>query len=132
MSNSPEASRDPQTYAIIGAAMEVHRILGSHYLEAVYQDALEVEFIERGIPYVREAALHVHYKGRTLPSTFRADYLCYEAIVVELKALRTLTLHEDAQVLNYLATAGFKRALALNFATPRLTYQRYVRGADSC
>jgi GxxExxY protein len=118
--------RDPQTYAIIGASMEVHRVLGPHYLEAVYQDALEIELVERGISYAREAPLHVHYKGTTLPSTYRADFLCYESVVVELEALRSMTVREDAQILNYLATTGFKRALLLNFATSRLTYQRYV------
>jgi GxxExxY protein len=118
--------RDPQTYAIIGAAMEVHRVLGPGFLEPVYQDALEIELTERGIPHVREAPVPVHYKGRRLRSTYRPDFLCYERVVVELKALRALGVREDAQVIHYLSATRFPIALLVNFCAPRLTYQRYV------
>src|SRR5690242_18763868 len=94
--------RDPQTHAIIGAAMEVHRVLGPGFLEPVYQDALELELADRNIPFVREPQLVVGYKGRRLRSVYRADFLCYGRVVVELKAARTTSPRDDAQVINYL------------------------------
>ncbi len=90
MSQTAADSRDEQTHAIIGAAMEVHRQLGSGFLEAVYQDALEIEFRVRSIPFRREVELPVHYKGQRLSCSYRADFVCYDQIIVELKALRSL------------------------------------------
>lgn len=124
----PSADRDPQTYAIIGAAMEVHTTLGCGFLEAVYQDALEREFIDRGIPYSREEELRVPYKGKLLPSRYRADFICHGCILVETKALKKLTEIEDAQVLNYLKILQFHRALLFNFGAVSLEYRRFVHG----
>jgi GxxExxY protein len=124
--NIARMHRDPHTYAIIGAAMEVHRELGPGFLEAVYQDALEIELTERGIPHVREAAIPVFYKSHRLRSVYRADFLCYERVVVEAKAIRTLTTRDDAQVIHYLAATRLSVALLINFCAPRLTHQRYV------
>jgi len=118
--------QDPQTYAIIGAAMEVHRVLGPGFLEAVYRDALELEFRDRGIPYVREAALRIRYKEHELPSTYRADFLCYARVIVETKALRTTTTADDAQVIHYLKTTGLRVALLLNFGTTTLMPHRFA------
>jgi GxxExxY protein len=126
MSNVPPASRDPQTYAIIGAAMEVHRILGPGFSESVYQDAMEVEFLDRRSPHVRERMLHVEYKGHRLPSTFRADFVCYERVLLELKALPRLAPREDAQVLNYLHVTKLPIALLVNFGARSLEHQRFV------
>jgi GxxExxY protein len=117
---------DALTYAIIGAAMEVHRHLGHGFLEAVYQEALAAEFTDRGIPFRREAELPVHYKGRALPCWYKADFVCYESVIVELKALRELTTREHAQVINYLKATRLSRALLINFGSPSLEYKRFV------
>ena len=118
--------RDEQTYAIIGVAMEVHRELGPGFLEAVYQDALAIELASRGIPFEREPVVPVRYKGRVLPSTYRADFICYGEIIVELKALDTLVGTHEAQVINYLKATTLTRALLLNFGTKSLEYKRLV------
>lgn len=118
--------KDPETYAIIGAAMEVHRELGSGFLEAVYQDALAVELTVRGIPFKREVATPVRYKGQTLPSPYRADFICCGGIIVELKATDALAGIHEAQVINYLKATGLTRALLLNFGAKSLEYKRFV------
>jgi GxxExxY protein len=118
--------RDPQTYAIIGAAMEVHSMLGHGFLESVYQDALEVEFRRRSIPHQREAGIEIEYKGERLKSHYRADFICYDEVIIELKALSQLTTHEEAQVLNYLKATGLQRALLINFGERQLKYKRLV------
>ena len=119
-------NRDPDTYAILGAAMEVHRELGSGFLESVYQDALEAEFRLRSIPYSREHAVPVYYKGKQLGGSFRADFVCYESVIVELKAIKSLTDLEYAQVLHYLKATGIQRALLINFGADRLDYKRLI------
>jgi GxxExxY protein len=125
--SSESGNRDPQTYAIIGAAMEVHTILGNGFLEAVYQDALAREFLSRQILFVREQPVPVLYKGEVLSTPYRADFVCYDLIIVELKAIKKLTEIEDAQVLHYLKATGFERALLFNFATPQLEHKRFIK-----
>ena len=117
---------DPQTFAIIGAAMEVHRELGHGFLEAVYQEALASEFLARRIPFEREKGLPVFYKGNALEIGYRADFVCYGEVVVEIKAIQMLSGIEEAQLLNYLKASGFKRGLLLNFGTPSLQKKRMV------
>ncbi|MDR3540902.1 MAG: GxxExxY protein [Desulfosporosinus sp.] len=79
--------RDSQTYAIIGAAMEVHRTLGPGFLEAVYQAAVAIELAEKGIPFQKEVLIGINYKGKELNCTYRGDYICYNEVLVELKSV---------------------------------------------
>ncbi len=110
--------------------MEVHGQLGHGFLEPVYQEALAVELAQRGISAQREVAIPVRYKGVTLSCAYRADFVCFDEILIELKALERLTSREYAQVLNYLKATGLKRGLLLNFGTLRLQYERIVLGYE--
>ncbi len=118
---------DPRTYAVIGAAMEVHHTLGCGFLEAVYQEALELELTARGVPFRSQVELPILYKGRTLKTFYKADVLSHDSIVVELKAIANITTTEDAQVLNYLKATGYEVGILLNFGRTSLQYKRFVR-----
>ena len=106
--------------------MTVHRALGAGFKEAAYQEALGYELTDQGIPFLAEVRLPIWFKDRILRTHFRADYLCYDDVVVELKALRELGGAEVAQVLNYLKASGKSRGLSLNFGTPSLGYRRFI------
>ena len=122
--------KDPDTFAIIGAAMEVHRELGRGFLELVYQAALALEFQERTIPFRAEVALPIRYKGKLLTCGYRADFVCFETIVVETKAISQLTSADDAQLINELKATGFHRGLLLNFGGASLEQKRLVFGTS--
>jgi GxxExxY protein len=121
---------DDQTYQIIGTAFEVHKELGCGFLEPVYQEALELEFGDRGIPFRPQAAMPVFYKGRRLKAPYRADFVCYEEIIVELKALTKVGEIEWAQVLNYLKASSHERGLLINFGAKSLEHRRFIRSQD--
>ena len=116
-----------ESYKIIGACMEVHKILGPGFLEAVYQEALAIEFRKRDIPFMREKELVINYKGEKLNKKYYADFICYEKIIVETKALSNLTDDHLGQVLNYLKATQFKLGILVNFGQPKLEYKRIVR-----
>ncbi|MEO8434589.1 MAG: GxxExxY protein [Pyrinomonadaceae bacterium] len=118
--------KDPRTYAIIGAAMEVHRQLGCGFLEPVYQQALAVEFELREIPFYKEERIPIHYKGRLIEHRYSPDFICFDSIVVELKALARLSGTEEAQVINYLKATGCEIGLLLNFGNRSLEHRRFV------
>ena len=104
-----------QSYAINGAAMHVYNVLGYGFLEAVYQEALEMEFIKRGIPYEREKELKIYYGGKEMRQTYRADFVCYGNVIVELKAVAHLDDVHRSQIYNYLKATGYKLGLLFNF-----------------
>lgn len=104
-----------ESYDIIGAAFDVYNKLGHGFLEAVYQEAFEIELKKRGIPYEREKEIKILYDGIELQQSYRADFVCYDKIIVELKAVSALDDAHHAQVYNYLHATGFKLGILLNF-----------------
>lgn len=118
--------RDRKSYAIIGACMEVHKILGAGFLEKVYQDALEVEFKRRDIPYEREKLFKISYKGVELQHVFQCDFICYDEYIIELKALKELNDISRAQIINYMHASGLNHSLLINFGETSLRYERFI------
>ena len=118
--------QDPQTFSVIGAAMEVHKTLGCGFLDAVYHKALMLEFGLRKIPFRHEVELPVVYKGITLDVGYRPDFVCFDELIVELKALSAVDGMEHAQVLNYLKASSYRKGLLLNFGGRSLAYKRFV------
>ncbi len=104
-----------ESYKVIGAAFKVYNALGHGFLEAVYQEALEIEFQRQGIPYEREKELKIQYDGVELKQTYKADFVCFGKIIVELKAVNALDDAHRSQVYNYLHATGYKLGLLLNF-----------------
>ncbi|MBS1249994.1 MAG: hypothetical protein MAG431_01583 [Chloroflexi bacterium] len=116
-----------EVYNVIGAAMEVYNTLGPGFFEAVYQEALEIELEKRGIPFSPQYAIHISYNGVQLRTSYRADFLAYEKIIIEIKALDQLTSREEAQLLNYLKATGIKVGVLINFgAEGELEWERKV------
>jgi GxxExxY protein len=125
---------DPQTSAMIGAAFDVHKELGAGFLEPVYAAAYAIELRRRGIAHRKEVPLPISYKGERLPTHYRVDFICFDEVIAEIKALKAIGGVEEAQAINYLRASGLKRALLLNFGAPSLEHRRVVvdlpRSAD--
>ncbi|MBD3276275.1 MAG: GxxExxY protein [Candidatus Marinimicrobia bacterium] len=116
-----------EVYTIVGAAMEVHRELKSGFLESVYEEALRLEFDEQNIPYKNQVQLKIHYKGNVLEKKFRADFLCYDQIVLDIKHQKSLTDIDTAQILNYLRITEKRVGLLINFGNiQKLEWKRFV------
>ena len=116
-----------EVYAIVGAGFEVYNQLGPGFLEAVYQEALEVEFTQRKIPFVPQQEIRVIYKGLPLKKLFVADFLIYGKVIVEIKAVDHLTPREFSQVINYLKATGSQLGVVINFgAEKEMEWKRLV------
>lgn len=115
-----------ESYKIIGACMEVHKKLESGFLESVYSEALELEFKKVNLPHEREKKLPVYYDDKPLNKYFRADFVCYDSIILELKATKYLVDADRQQTLNNVKATKFKLGLLINFGSPSLTYKRIV------
>jgi len=115
-----------ESFRIIGACMQVHKKLGSGFLESVYSEALALEFKKADIPFEREKKLSVFYDDQPLKKHFKADFVCYNSIIIELKATKFLTESDHKQTINNIKATRFKLGLLINFGSPSLTYKRIV------
>ncbi len=114
-----------ETYNIIGAAMSVHKELGSGFLESVYQEALEVEFSKRSIPFVAQQKIQIRYKDVLLKQYYIPDFFCYDKIIVEIKAVSHVLPEHEAQIIHYVKATGKKMGLLLNFGEDSLYHKRF-------
>ena len=121
-----ELIKKEEVYRIVGAAMEVHNTLGCGFLEAVYQEALALEFQACNIPYEREKQLKIFYKGHELSKYYYADFVCFDSIIVETKAVSMFTNDHAAQIINYLKATGKEVGLLINFGTKSLEHKRFI------
>jgi len=115
-----------EVYRIVGAAMNVSNTLGAGFLEAVYQEALEIEFQDNNIPFEPQKRINISYKNRTLNQDYIADFLCFCSIIVEIKAIKRITEIEEAQLLNYLKATKLQLGLLVNFGSKKLEWKRYA------
>ena len=115
-----------EVHGIIGAAMAVHRYFGCGFTEKVYQDALEIELVNSNIPFQREVELHAVYNGQELSSTFKPDFICYDSIIVELKAVKELDDMHRSQAINYAKVSRCDIALLINFGEVSLKFERFA------
>jgi GxxExxY protein len=116
-----------EVYLIMGAAIEVHRELGNGFLEAVYQEALETELTSRNIPFKLQVPLKIKYKDIVLRKEYVADLICFNSIIIEIKALSQLGGSEEAQIINYLKATGLKVGLLVNFGSVgKLEWKKFV------
>ena len=128
MGENQELYLKDEVYAVIGAAIEVHKELGCGFLEPVYQEAMGLELMDRNIPHKPECNLAIQYKNRILKKTYCSDFICYEQLVVEIKALEKLTSRDEAQLLNYLKATRLKVGVLINFGSHgKLEWKRFVR-----
>ena len=118
---------EEETFAIRGAIFDVYREMGSGFLEPVYQECLEKELILRGIPFVSQPELRLNYKGTRLRQTYKPDLICFERVIVELKAIKTIAPEHKAQVLNYLKATNLRLGLLVNFGShPMAQIERLI------
>ncbi len=126
MGNIVDLLYKDEAYKIVGAAIEVHKVLGRGFLEAVYHEALEIEFGIREIPFESRKQLHLFYKENPLQHTYQVDFLIFDKIVVEIKALDILLSQHKAQVINYLRATKLRLGLLINFGEKSLNWERII------
>jgi GxxExxY protein len=125
--NREELLYREECYAIQGAIFDVYRELGCGFLEAVYQECLELELRRCGVPFEQQVALPLSYKGKSLEQVYVADLICYGKIIVELKAVKDVTPNHKAQLMNYLKATDLELGLLVNFgAYPKVEIMRFV------
>ena len=118
--------KDTHTFNIIGAAMRVHQELGHGFLEAVYQEALGLEMVALKIPFASQPKIQIYYRGAPLEHHYVADFICYNDVIVELKALDRITGTEESQLLHYLKATRKRIGLLLNFGAKSLEWKRMI------
>jgi len=121
-----EKAKNDRTYKIIGTAMEVHKELGCGFLEPVYQEALETELENQGLPYKSQSVIDIYYKQKLLEKKYQPDFICFNEVIIEIKALEQLSGIEESQIINYLKASKLKVGLLINFGSKSLEYKRYV------
>ena len=125
--SSNELLYKEETYKIIGACFEVYNEKGSGFLEAVYQECLGIEFDIQGIPYVEQPKQMLEYNGRGLKQTYQPDFICFDKIIIQIKAVKHLTEEHRAQIINYLKSTGKCIGLLINFGQhPNLKHERFI------
>ena len=117
---------ESECHKIIGASYEVQNELGFGFLEAVYHEALQITFLNKLIPFQSEKKLEIYFNGQKLQKAYYADFICYDKIIIELKACDGLTPEHSAQVLNYLKATNFRLGLLINFGTPQVQIKRVI------
>ena len=120
-----------ESFKIIGACMKVHRSLGAGFLEAVYEEALEKEFQTQNIPFKKQVKLELFYENQKLKKQYRADFVCYDTIILEIKAVAQIPIAFNAQLKNYLKFTKMELGMLINFGTPSLTYKRILNSPNS-
>jgi GxxExxY protein len=118
---------EKESYQIIGASLEVHKELGPGFLEAVYQEALTIEFSKQSIPFCREKELRLYYKNVSLQERYKVDFVCYDSIIIEVKALSALNSEHESQLINYLSATRLKLGILINCGERSLKYKRIIK-----
>ncbi len=118
--------QEKETYSVIGAAMAVHNELGMGFLENVYQEALEHEFKINKIPFEREKRININYKDTILQSYYIVDFVCFNNVLVEIKASKNISGIDKSQLINYLKATKLEKGLLINFGTQKLEYKRII------
>ncbi len=118
---------EKESYQIIGACIEVHKELGPGFLEAVYQEALTIEFRNRNIPFNKEKEIRLFYKNVSLQKKYKVDFICYDKIIIEVKALSGLITEHESQLINYLKATKSKLGILINFGERSLKYKRIIK-----
>ena len=128
---TPDILFKEESYKIIGACMKIHRSLGPGFLEGVYEEAMQKEFLEAGVPYKKQEKLSIFYEKQKLEKFYIADFICYDQIVLEIKAVKNIPVAFYAQLNNYLTATKMQLGLLINFGSPSLTYKRIIRTKNS-